>query len=47
MGWKQGCILEIVSSPLPLAEGFFGSPNMKRICCFYRVSGISNYCSLS
>ena len=26
MGWKQGCIPEIVSIPLPLAESFFDSP---------------------
>ena len=47
MGWKQGCIPEIVSIPLPLAESFFDSPNMKRVDCFCRVSGISHYCSLS
>ena len=27
MGWKQGRIPEIVSRPLPLAEGFFGLPS--------------------
>ena len=38
MGWKQGCIPEIDSSPLALAEGFFGLPNMKRVGCF--LSGL-------
>ena len=38
MGWKQGCIPEIASNPLPLAEGLFDSPNMKRVGCF--LSGL-------
>ena len=38
MGWKQGCIPEIVSSPLPLAEGFFWLPKHEENLLF--LSGL-------
>ena len=41
MGWNQGCIPEIVSSPLPVVEGFFDSQKMKRVVWFFIGSQVS------